>query len=572
LRQLAVALASIASLGLVALGSGAARSAAPGPVSYTVTPELKGADLDALAVDVRLDGDADGETWMRLPENWSGVSDLQKAIHDVRAEGAKLQRVGKAELKLTHAPGAPITVRYRVRQDFKGELSAGGPPFRAAISKDRFTGLGWALFAEVSGPVGRPVEFRWGPTPAGWALASDLDHSVRVANTGELLDSVLVGGRGMRIVEAPAAGGRLRVAVHGDWRFQPQELSNLLVKITEASAGFWGDHGEDFFVAVTPLRAPGGGTAQYGVGLGDAFSLWTTTDVDAAALKHIVAHEHQHVWFPTRVGGVRTGKDEPLDYWLSEGFTDFYTLRLLLRSGLWSLEEFVEDYNRILRAYGASPVKTAPNNMIPAAFWEDPAIADLPYQRGLVLAAMWDYRLRTSSGGRHDMDDVVLAMKTRAGGVQNGRAVENLRLSFRQFGGSLDSDFTTYVEGGAAVILPADLFGDCARVTTTDEPTFDRGFDTARTNEAGGVVAGVDPDGPAFRAGLRNGMRITGRLTPANTGDAKTDLAYRVDAGGAEKIIRYRPEGRRVPIQQIELTAGMDAAKRAACAKVMSGG
>ena len=561
------------AMGFAALGSGAARSAAPGPVSYTVTPELKNGALDALAVDIRLEGDADGETWMRLPESWSGVSDLQKAVHDIEASGARLTRVGKAELRLSHAPGAQIGLSYRVRQDFKGELAAGeGPPFRAAVGKDRFTTLGWALFAEVSGPVGRPVDFRWGQAPEGWSMASDLDHSPRLTNTGELLDSILVGGKGMRIVNAPAAGGRVRVAVHGDWRFQPQELSSLLVKVTEASAGFWGDHGEDFFVAVTPLRAPGGGTAQYGVGLGDAFSLWTTTDVDAAALKHIVVHEHQHVWFPTRVGGVRTGKDEPLDYWLSEGFTDFYTLRMLLRADLWTLEEFVEDYNRILRAYGSSPVKTAPNRLIPVAFWEDPAVADLPYQRGLVLAALWDYRLRTKSDGVHDMDDVVLAMKNRANGAQNGKAVENLHLAFRQFGDNIDADYANYVEGGASVVLPADLFGRCARVTTTDEATFDRGFDTAKTNAAGGVVAGVDPKGPAYAAGLRDGMKITARLSATNTGDARTELAYRVDSGGAEQIIRYRPEGRRVPIQQIVLAEGLDAEARSACARVMSGG
>ena len=570
LRLLIVALACI-----FAFGSGAARSAAPGPVSYQVTPELKDGRLDALAVEMRLSGDADGETFIRLPDSWSGVSDLHRAVRDVKAEGARLKRVSEAEVKLSHAPGAPIALSYRIRQQFQGELTAGdGPPFRAVVRPDRFTALGWAVFGEVSGPVGRPVEFRWGKTPEGWTVASDLDHATRLPHTGELLDSVLVGGQGMRMIERPVAGGRLRVAVHGQWKFTPEELSQLLVKITEASAGFWGDEGEDFFVAVTPLAAPGEGSAQYGVGLGDAFSLWTTAEADAASLRHIVAHEHQHVWFPTRVGGVRTGPDEPLDYWLSEGFTDFYTLRILLRSGLWSLEEFVDDYNRILRAYGSSPVKTAPNRVVAAGFWEDPAVADLPYQRGLMLAALWDDRLRRQTNGQRDLDDVVLAMKARAAGQpQSGQAVENLRLSYGQFGGSLDADYRALVEAGGAVTLPDDLFGSCAAVKTVEQPVFDRGFDTAKTNAANGVVAGVDPQGPAYAAGLRNGMRIVGRLSGPADNNPHTLLAYQVRDDSGVKVIRYQPRGRKpVSFQQIELAGNLDGAKRSECARVMSGG
>ncbi len=536
---------------------------------------MKGDRLQALAVELRMSGDADGETHVRLPDRWSGVENLHKAVDDIEAEGARLQRLSPAEYKLTHAPNAQIAFRYAVRQEGRGDPVAGeGPPFRAVVRDDRFTTLGWALFAEVAGPAGRPAQFRWGAAPEGWTLASDLDHTTKVNNTGDLLDSVLVGGSGLQIIEREAAGGRMRVAVHGDWKFRPDALSDLLVRIAETSSGFWGDRDEDFFVAVTPLASPPGrGSAQYGVGLGDAFSLWATTDASEASLQHIVAHEHQHVWFPTRVGGVRTGSDEPLDYWFSEGFTDFYTLRLLLRSGVWSLEEFVEDYNRILRDYASSPVIGAPNAIIPAGFWEDPAVADLPYLRGLMLATLWDHRLRRETGGERDLDDVVLAMKARAESQDGrGKAVDNLRHAYAAMGGDLDADIRRMVDGGAPVTLPADLFGQCAAVRTTETPVFDRGFDTARTNELGGVVANVDPEGPAYRAGLRDGMKIVGALTPPAR-DSRSLLAYRVLDGSAEKVIRYRPEGsRKIQLQEIVLNHGLDAAQRADCARTMSGG
>ena len=573
MRKLALAsaciIASSSGLALGAAPSSAASTAAPGStIDYQLTPELKGGRLDALAVRISLEGDPDGETHIRLPDKWSGVEELHKAIGDLKAQGARVRRLSPAEVVLTHAPRAPISLSYRVRQSFEGELEAGSPPFRASVMSDRFTVLGWAVFGEVAAPVGRPVAFRWGPTPEGWTVASDLDHGV--AHTGDLLDSVLMGGDGMQLIEREAAGGRLRVAVHGTWRFQPADLSDLLVKVAETSSQFWGDREDDFFVAVTPLANPRGGSAQYGVGLSDAFSLWTTRDSSEASLRHIVTHEHQHVWFPGRVGGVRTGADEPLDYWLSEGFTDFYTLRLLLRSGEWSLEDFAAAYNRILREYASSPVQGAPNAVIQAGFWEDPNVADLPYQRGLMLAALWDDRLRRSTGGRNDLDDVVMAMKNRA---ENGgrNAIENLRLSYASLGGKgLENDLRALVDQGAPVSLPADMFGACATIRTVETPTFDRGFDSAATNAQGGIAVGVDPQGPAYRAGLRNGMRIVARSGGLDQ-DPNAELLYQVADKTGVKQIRYRPAGRTVAVQEVVLAQDLDEAKRAACARRMGG-
>ena len=314
---------------------------------------------------------------------------------------------------------------------------------------------------------------------------------------------------------------------------------------------------------------------QYGVGLGDAFSLWATRNQDEKSLRHILAHEHQHTWLPTRVGGVRVGPDEPLDYWLSEGFTDFYTLRLLLRSGVYSLDDFVEDYNRILRAYAASPARDDPDQVIAAKFWDDRAVADLPYQRGLLLAALWDDRMRRISHGTRDLDDVILKMKDDADArrpwTRHG-APANLQAVYAQLGGGdLSSDVARFVDKGAPVVLPADMFGDCATVETIDAPVFERGFDTAATGARDGFVAGVDPKGPAYAAGLRNGMRIIKR-EGGRLGDPTAPVTYRVDDHGVVKAITWLPAGRtHVSEQRIVLARDMSPAKRAACTRIMAG-
>jgi predicted metalloprotease with PDZ domain len=439
-------------------------------IAYVVTPEVRDGTLQDLALSLDFTAEPSGITRIDLPSTWSGATQLYKAVHDITADGARLHMEGPATVVLTSAPHAHVSLRYKVRQDFDGEPAvAQGNPYRPITRPKWFTAIGWALFPEIEGRREVPVSFRWGPMPAGWNAASDLDHRiVGVRRVDDLLDSVLTGGEAMQVLERPFDGGRIRIAFHGRWKVSEQQIADLQAKIARTSADFWKDHGEEFFVAVTPLQAPPGQTAQFGVGLGDAFSLWATSDVDEASLRHILAHEHQHVWFPTRVGGVRSGPDEPLDFWLSEGFTDFYTLRILLRSGVYSLEDFTADYNHILRAYALSPVREAPNATIRARFWKDRAVADLPYQRGLLLAALWDDRLRRSSGGKANLDQVVLTMKALAGrpGAQ-GQAPANLKTAFRTLGGGdLGPDLTRYVDAGHAVVLPADLFGACAVVRT----------------------------------------------------------------------------------------------------------
>ncbi len=195
------------------------------------------------------------------------------------------------------------------------------------------------------------------------------------------------------------------------------------------------------------------------------------------------------------------GPGEPADYWFSEGFTEFYTGRTLLGAGLWSLEDYVADLNDKLAAYANSPVRNAPNSRIVEAFWTDSAVETLPYQRGMFLALLWDGRLREA--GRGDLDAVMFDARDRflraaAGAKPN--AAENVIASYEHVGPDLAPDLKHFVEDGETVLLPTDLFGDCAAVRTTQIATFDPGFDREKS-AADGIIAGVDPNGPAYAAG-----------------------------------------------------------------------
>jgi predicted metalloprotease with PDZ domain len=260
--------------------------------------------------------------------------------------------------------------------------------------------------------------------------------------------------------------------------------------------------------------------------------------------------------------------------WFTEGFTEFYTWRLLLRAGLYTLEEFIDDWNAALLEYDTSPVRGEPNARIVEDYWNDKAVGRLPYRRGPLLAAIWDQRLRAATGGARDLDDVVLAMRAQAReGNQLARdAASSFAPTYHALGGpDLGPDLAKYVEQGAAIDLPADVFGPCIEVTRKPRRSFDRGWDADATTKAGNVITGLRKDSPAHRAGLRDGMKIVERVA-GEPGDSTVEYVLKVLDGERERKIRFLPGGdQELVVQRLVLVKKLSTAQREACTRTLAG-
>ena len=549
---------------LVALSGGSlaasAHAATAAAVHFTLSPVLSGDSLSAMAVEIRFVGDEDGETVLELPNNWGGKTALYEGIRDlvVSGEGGATLVAGDARERRTirHAPRAALTVRYRVVQLWAGEPAVtGGNEYRPVIQPGYFHLIGEAVFAHPGRPMVTPATFQWSGAPRGWTFASDIEHPTSGAlRLGHLVESITVGGD-FRVTRR----GPLRVAIRGAWSFSDSAFVGRLEPIIASHRRFWGDPEQPFLVTMLPIRGPEGQRSTGGTGRNDAFALMSTPNVEEANLTRLLAHEHLHTWIPRRLGSMPE-QDEASDYWLSEGFTDFYTLRLLLRDRLWTIEQFTGAVNEVLRAYASSSVRTAPNARIVSDFWKDPEVRQLPYQRGFLLAMLWDQRLRTTSLGARDLDDVMLAMKAEASAASGRppRATMRLAEHMRRAGLDVHADIERHIVNGEAILWPADLLGPGAQVTTSEVAVFERGFDPVKTAENGNRVTSLDPAGPAYRAGLREGMTIL-RREAGTTGDSRVPIRYRVKDGESERLIEFRPEGReRLTLQELTLAPTTD--------------
>ena len=51
---------------------------------------------------------------------------------------------------------------------------------------------------------------------------------------------------------------------------------------------------------------------------------------------------------PLTKSGLEKGAGEAAGYWLSEGFTNYLTHRLLLRAGVWTLRDYAAAMNEVI--------------------------------------------------------------------------------------------------------------------------------------------------------------------------------------------------------------------------------
>jgi predicted metalloprotease with PDZ domain len=324
-------------------------------------------------------------------------------------------------------------------------------------------------------------------------------------------------------------------------------------------------------VVLNSLPSSPGSISVHGEGRADAFDIQAGVNTPLGFFKGLLAHEYFHTWNPKRLGDTHDGDAERADYWFSEGFTDFYARKLALRSGVFSLEEFVNDWNQMLRDYAASPTRAAPVARVVADFWKDPDVQKLPYRRGAILAATWDRELRARSGGKVGMDQVMRAMRDRAAklGPKSPKAPELFEATIRGFGLDVRPDVERFVQKGAAPMLPKDAFGGCITVATRQAPRFETGYQV-EAKEGVRVLTRVDPEGPAYTAGLRNGMTFVRRVA-GGPGDSSEPWKIRISENGQEREVSFLPAGKQmVALQQLELPKDLTPAARAACAKAVA--
>jgi predicted metalloprotease with PDZ domain len=542
-------------------------------VRYILSPVMSAGSLTAVAVEMRFRGGTSGRTILDLPGRFGGVADHWRYVTKLRVDGATTIANSPAERELRHSPGAPLIVRYEVRTAYDADPDGDeGNPYKGAVIRPSwFAALGNFTFAKPAGMDSAPAALVWKGWPRAWVHISDADASPsRPQSVEDVIQSTLLAGREVALRTRPITGGTLRLATLGRWTWDLDRYADMMGRIVSAERGFWGDISGPYTVTLFELAPGKSFSSSGGTGRAHGFTQYASADIGENDLIANISHEHLHGWIPGRLGEAPEGPAGAGLYWFSEGFTDFYAARLLLRSGVWTPQKFIETLNGKLADYASSSARDFPNVRIVTDFWTDPAVEKLPYRRGELFAYRLDRELR---GEGHDrgLDDLMFAMRDRWRAAPAG-AKPALAANFDQATASLGldvrEDLARFIEAGEPLGLAPDQFAGCATVATISIAAFDPGFDRDASLKAG-VFAGLDPRGPAYAAGLRDGMKRVARLS-GHEGDSRVLLQYRVLSDGVERVIGWKPEGKgRLTLQEVRLDPGLSARQLAACAHTM---
>jgi predicted metalloprotease with PDZ domain len=536
------------------LAAGATRPAGAEPVRYTF--ELVDPLTPVVAIHLECRGDADGTSDFTLNEGWAGLVDCGRDLELVEAragdEPLELERPASHTFRVRHAPSAELALVFELDPS-EHRKSPMPPEYYLPILE---AGLLHVLGAQalpapthLDFAAERPIALAWrGFAEAGWRTATSWGSEPELALTRSLdafRHALFLAGE-LRLSTHDVHGHPLAIALHGHWSFTDDEFRALATRVVALGREFFADFEQPYFlISLIPVGAGAQGTTSLGgTALTNSFALFLTPEVGLApqpgrgGVAWLLAHELFHQWNGQVIG---LEQPEALAYWFSEGFTDFYTRRLLFRGGLASATEHLESWNQKLRSFASNPERHAPATRVAEAFWQSAAVGDLPYQRGDLIALYVDHAIRTRTQGERSLDDLMrtLVARSRAGAGPYSSA--ELCAAIAELAGEeVGATALRWALEGVEPELAPDAVGPEWVLEPADIPSFDTGFDH-EASLASGTITGVVAGGCAERAGLRDGMRFGGWVV--NHGATDVPLEVTVLDAGARRTLRYLPHG-----------------------------
>jgi predicted metalloprotease with PDZ domain len=267
------------------------------------------------------------------------------------------------------------------------------------------------------------------------------------------------------------------------------------------------------------------GKAASGSGGGMEHANSTAINIPSGSLlPNVSAHEFFHLW---NVKRIRPASLEPVDHtremytrslWFAEGVTNTFSSYALVRTGIWSKQDFLQDLSQQITELESRPAErwqSAEQSSLDAwlekyALYNQPQSSVSYYTKGQVLGFLLDIVLRDRTDNQRSLDDLLRAMNTDF--AREGKFYRDsldIRLESEKLtGGSLADFFDNYV-GGANPLPYRNLLARAGlELRTLEIVRATLGFLPQHEPGAPWSVAAVDAGGPAAKSGLQVGDEI----------------------------------------------------------------
>ncbi|MCB9567876.1 MAG: hypothetical protein H6710_11820 [Myxococcales bacterium] len=570
--MLAPRLALLLSLACAALASTACRRAAPAPsppVTVEPAPEPSRPatrdERDALphltvALALRLEGRpallVDLRARGLTTERWSIPALASATLTDLVARdddgeiAATLEREGAlARVRLARAPRGELRLAYVITP----EEGAAAPEIPAGLELrlDSTRTLAAAeevlLLPDDAPPARLAVELAWTPAPPHLLrLASTLgvEEGPREVSLDALRHAALLAGPlGTAIFRDPA--GDDDFAWSGETSFDLRWSAAEIAGARTAVDMYFGAATTQRFTTLlaVDIDYPGDGIGVLVFpregGLYVAISPGARWDARA---RLAVAQGLVHRWIGGRLRlDPEVAGPPEAGAWFDVGFGRAIAREVLVELGTLGADDVLDEVHGLVGELLTSPLREQGNHEVAAlaAAGDHDALA-LLVARGALYAGRLDALLGGKGGLRALIREIVADARERRSAVVGwGELVDRIR---RALDYEETRTFAAALLGGRPLPLPADLLGPCFAPAPRTYTRFELGFDAARSQAAEPpAIVGLDPRGPAARAGLREGERL--HSVVADRSDPSIPAEVVVERRSGPITVTYRPRG-----------------------------
>ena len=491
-------------------------------ISYTISPVTENGK-QLLKVKLAFQTDGTDESLLLFQDQAWGQDSLHKGIHSIKLLSEKGEVTSNRDsgwFQIKHPKDVKrIEVEYLIKQDRENELTT-WDTYRPIVESTYFHVFSHNLFMLPKGIIEASddnfnVNITWKDFPKDYKIANSFGSNQliqAIKNTSEekFHTAVFVGGD-FRIHEMNIKENKVAFIIRGDWEVvNDSTMVEVLKKTVAAQRNFWQDHTQDYFAVTMIPTIQKQGSGFQGSGLTNSFATNATNNkyLEIEGLVYLFNHELQHNW----TGHIIKNDDEEKQYWFSEGFTDYYTLKNIAKGNIYNLDEsyFINEFNGFVKSLFTNPVRELPNSeMTYDNFWSGKeGMQKLPYRRGAVLAFYLDYKIAKDSNGEKSLDDVLLDFKNEA--IESGQKITHpyfietvnkyLKNDFKPF-------FNKHIEEGSLYDLEV-MFDDLGFDYNTTSKVFDLGFTFSEDKKR---IVKVDEDSEAYKAGMREGDLVRSR-------------------------------------------------------------
>ncbi len=530
----------------------------PRPLKYIISYDSTSQETK-LIVNLIFKANSTGSTSLKVPHSWAWQDEFEKGIQHLKTTNPEVHVIPNSEhteYQIEHQPTQVIEISYEVRQYWDQPIDR-EVYYRPIINKTYFHFIGYGVFVypEWDEKAKRKISVEWQGIHDDWITANSFGiqkkNQLLEISITELCHATYMAGDFV-LNKRAIKGYPLYTVQRGTWNFTPNEFSNMVETVVKAVRDFWNDY--DFPYFLVTLIPTDNEQSKGGTGLTNSFETFVSTDHESAGdLKFLLAHELFHTW-----NGRKIQREEPeeLVYWFSEGFTNYYTRLILLRNKLITLEDYISDYNQVIKEYYFSPAINSTNEDILEKTHTDRHIERIPYLRGDLLATKWNALIKKSSA--YSLDNVMFDIFTSAQKSNMLVSAENVDSHVRKYLKSgITEDIERFINKGEIIVPGNNDLGPCAELMDEEFYRFDIGFEylKSKTNRDWHVTE-VNPEGPAFKAGLRVNDTIVGRSIYWGQTEKPVKIKFK-NQSGEYKTIEYLPLGELIHVPQYRLRDGI---------------